>query len=416
VDHLRQGDRSSKKHNKRQKFIGDDKLIHNKNILISGAGIAGLTLAYWLQKRGFSPTIIEKRPDLNDRGYMIDFYGSGFDVADKMGLVEALQEKSDQYKMENISFVDNQGKARATLSIEQFKQVMNHRYFPLMRGDLGSTLYDSVKDNIPVRFGTSIRVLQEQPNGITAELSDGTSETYDLVIGADGIHSNVRKLLWGSESLFNHFLGFYVVCGVIENIFDQPIVCFGHFEPNTQTTVYSIGDNKLATFFAFRSGLLNIHGREAQMNAFSNVMGNLGWVVPQLVESTNQAENFFFDAVTQIQLDQWYKGRVSLVGDACQCLTLLAGQGASMGMAGAYMLAEELHKADGDHKIAFPTYQQKLKPEIESRQKDARGLAGSFVPRNRFEIAMSHFFLNAAFLPGFRTLFRKQIGAQSIIK
>jgi len=391
-------------------------MTKNKNILISGAGIAGLTLAYWLQKRGFSPSIIEKRPDLNDRGYMIDFYGSGFDVADKMGLVDALQAKSNQYQMENVSFVDNQGKARAALSIGQFKDVMDHRYFPLMRGDLETVIYESVKNNVPVRFGTSIKTLQEQSNGVTAELTDGTSETYDLVIGADGIHSNVRKLLWGDESQFNHFLGFYVVCSVIENIFDQPVVCFGHFAPNTQTTVYSIGDNKLATFFAFRSELLNIHGREAQMDALTNVMENSGWVVPQLVESTKHADNFFFDAVAQIQLDQWHKGRISLVGDACQCLTLLAGQGASMGMAGAYTLAEELHNADGDHKIAFPIYQQKLKPEIERRQKDARGLAGSFVPKNKFDISVSHFFLNAAFLPGFRTLFKKQIGAQSIIK
>lgn len=388
----------------------------NRSVLLSGAGIAGLTLAYWLQKRGFSPTIIEKRPNLSDRGYMIDFYGSGFDVADKMGLVDALQAKSDRYEMESVSFVDNQGRVRAAFSIAQFKLMMNHRYFPLMRGDLETVIYESVRDNVPIRFGTSIRALEEQSHGVTVELSDGTSETYDLVIGTDGIHSNVRRLLWGDESQFNHFLGFYVACSVIENIFDRPVVCFGHFAPNTQTTVYSVGDNKLATFFAFRSELLSIHGREAQMDALTSSMANSGWVVPQLIESTRNADNFFFDAVAQIQLPQWHKGRVSLAGDACQCLTLLAGQGASMGMAGAYTLAEELHKADGDHENAFHIYQQKLKPEIERRQKDARGLAGSFVPRSKLAISVSHFFLNAAFLPGFRTLFKKQIGAQSIIK
>jgi 2-polyprenyl-6-methoxyphenol hydroxylase-like FAD-dependent oxidoreductase len=115
-------------------------------------------------------------------------------------------------------------------------------------------------------------------------------------------------------------------------------------------------------------------------------------------------------------MEHWYAGRVALVGDACQCLTLLAGRGASMGMAGAYLLASELHKADGDHETALPAYQQALKPEIERRQKDARGLAGSFVPRNRFEIALSHFFLNVAFWPVLRSLFAKQIGAKSIIK
>jgi 2-polyprenyl-6-methoxyphenol hydroxylase-like FAD-dependent oxidoreductase len=135
-----------------------------------------------------------------------------------------------------------------------------------------------------------------------------------------------------------------------------------------------------------------------------------------LLEGTKRADDFFFDAAAQIQMEQWYNGRVALVGDACQCLTLLAGQGASMGIAGAYGLASELHKADGEYNIAFPAYQQMLKPEIERRQKDARGLAGSFVPRNKLEIAISHSLLNAAFWPGFRSLFAKQIGAKSLIK
>jgi 2-polyprenyl-6-methoxyphenol hydroxylase-like FAD-dependent oxidoreductase len=139
-------------------------------------------------------------------------------------------------------------------------------------------------------------------------------------------------------------------------------------------------------------------------------------VVPQLLEGTKHADDFFFDAVAQVQLDPWYKDRVALVGDACQWLTLLAGQGASMAMAGAYLLAEELHKTDGNYKAAFPAYQQRLKPEIDRRQKDARGLAGSFIPRNNFEIALAHFFFNAAFWPGFSSLFAKQIGAKSIIK
>ena len=269
---------------------------------------------------------------------------------------------------------------------------------------------------MPVYFNTTITSLKNQPDGVAVELSNGKIETYDLVVGADGIHSGVRELLWGAEDQFSHFLGFYVACSVIENFFDKPNICLGHFEPNVQTTVYSIGGNKLAIFFAFRSEPLNIHGHEAHMKALRDRFENLGWIYPQLLESTQHVDHLFFDAVAQIQLDQWHQDRVALVGDACQCLTLLAGQGASMGMAGAYMLAEELHKADGDYKIAFPSYQQKLQPEIEHRQKDARGLAGSFVPRNKFEVGMTHFFLNAAFWPGFSTLFKNQIGARSIIK
>jgi 2-polyprenyl-6-methoxyphenol hydroxylase-like FAD-dependent oxidoreductase len=152
------------------------------------------------------------------------------------------------------------------------------------------------------------------------------------------------------------------------------------------------------------------------MNVLDNRLAHCGWRIPELVERTKGARDFFFDAVAQIWLDQWYQDRIALVGDACPCLTLSAGQGASMGMAGAYVLAEELYKAGGDYEIAFPSYQQKLRPEIERRQKNARSLAGSFVPRNRFEITMTHFLLNAAFWPGFHTLFANQIGARSIIK
>jgi 2-polyprenyl-6-methoxyphenol hydroxylase-like FAD-dependent oxidoreductase len=388
----------------------------NKNILVSGAGISGLTLAYWLQHWGFSPTIIEKRPNLDQRGYMIDFYGSGFDVAEKMNLLKALEAQSNQYPMKKVIFVDRQGKPHATLDVDKFRNLLHHRDFPLMRGDLETTIYMSMKDQVLVRFGTSIKKLEVRSDGVAVQLSDGKHEIYDLVIGADGIHSNVRRLVWGDESQFKYFLGFYVACSVIEDFLGKPNTFLGHLEPNVQTSIYSIGDSRLATFFAFRSEKLNVHDRETKIQVLEKVLGNLDWLVPQLLERTKHADDFFFDAAAQIQMEQWYEGRVALVGDACQCLTLLAGQGASMGMAGAYLLASELHKANGDYKIAFPAYQQTLRPEIERRQKDARGLAGSFVPRNKFEIAISHFLLNAAFWPVFSSLFAKQIGAKSLIK
>ncbi|HJS19059.1 MAG TPA: FAD-dependent monooxygenase [Anaerolineales bacterium] len=389
----------------------------NKNILISGAGISGLTLAYWLQKRGFSPTIIEKRRDLHEQGYMIDFYGSGYDVAEKMNLIEQLGEKSGQYPISKLEFVDDKGKPRASLDVNKFRELLEHRYFPLMRGDLETTIYESIRDEVPIRFGVSANRLKVHDEAVEVELSNGESERYDLVIGADGIHSNIRRLMWGNESQFKRFLGFYVVCSVIDNdLFDRPNAFYGYFAPKAQTTVYSNKQNKLALFFAFKSELLNTLGRKEQMEIFTRKFGTLGWMTPKLVEAAKRSDDFFFDGAAQIELEDWHKGRVALVGDACQCLTLLAGQGASMGMAGAYLLADELYKADGDYNVAFPAYQEKLKPEIERRQKEARGLAGGFVPDNRFGIALTYLFLKVMFMPGFRSLFRKQIGAESIIK
>ncbi|MCC7190309.1 MAG: FAD-dependent monooxygenase [Anaerolineales bacterium] len=391
-------------------------MTSNKKILISGAGISGLTLAYWLKKHGFSPTVIEKRPNLNNKGYMIDFYGSGFDVAEKMGLLDQLVEKSSQYPVKKLEFVDNKGKPRASLNIDKFRELLDHRYAPLLRGDLETVIYESMKDTVPVRFGLSISNLTPQENNVDVTFDNGQNETYDLVVGADGIHSNVRKLLWGDESQFNHFLGFYVSCSVIDNFLGRQDTFYGHFEPNMQATIFSFGKDQLTVFFAFRAEKRKVNGRAEQIEMLAERLEHAGWIVPQLLDAAKRSDDFFFDAVAQIQLDDWHKGRVALVGDACQCLTLLAGQGASMAMAGAYLLADELHKANGDYRIAFPAYQAKLKPEIEKRQKEARGLAGSFVPRNKFEIGLSHFFLNAAFLPGFSALFKKQIGSRSIIK
>ena len=391
-------------------------MIHNKNVLISGAGISGLTLAYWLQYYGFTPTVIEKRPNLTARGYMIDFYASGYDVAEKMGIVEGLEIKAEQYPISKVAFVDQSGRPRATLDLGKFREVLHQRYFPIMRGDLEAVIYGSISNKVSVRFGTDIRKLEIGKDTVQVEFSDEKCESFDLVIGAGGIHSNIRRLIWGDEGQFSRYLGFYVACSVIDNFFDTNRMFVGILEPNLQASVYSIGHDKLATFFAFRSDKLGARTREEQEALLSKRLDGHGWVIPQLLEGTKHTDDFFFDSASQIQLDTWYQGRVALVGDACQCLTLLAGQGASMGMAGAYLLAEELHKAEGDYKVAFPAYQGRLKPEIDRKQKDARGLAGSFVPRNKLEVAIAYLFFNAALLPGFSSLFAKRIGAKTLIK
>src|SRR5262245_62054661 len=129
---------------------GGPPVVSNTKILISGAGISGLTLAYWLQKQGFSPTIIEKRPDLHDRGFMIDFYGAGFDIVEKMGLVKQLREKASQYPVKKLTFVDHEARPRATLDVEKFRQLLDYRYTPILRGDLEAVMYAAVQDTVRI--------------------------------------------------------------------------------------------------------------------------------------------------------------------------------------------------------------------------------------------------------------------------
>lgn len=386
----------------------------NTNVLISGAGIAGLTLAYWLHKFGFKPMLIEKRPDLRAEGYLIDFYGSGFDVAEKMGILDQLQAK--HYPVDQLKFVNSQGKISATLDVDKFRKLLNFRHFNFMRGDLASVLYESIKNTVPIKFNTSIVQMHTHSDKVEVEFSDGTSQDYDIVIGADGIHSRTREILWGRESQFENFLGYYVSCGIIENFLNDSDVFYSYMEPKKQASVYAIRGNRLATLFAFKSDRRHFITHQQQLDVLDDVFGNMGWIVPQILAAMKHSAHLYFDVVLQIKLTPWYRGRVALVGDACQCLTLLAGQGASMAMAGAYLLATELYQTQGDYQVAFPAYQAKLKPEIDKRQLQAQKLSNSFAPDNYFSIWMVHRFINLSFLPGFRSILRHRIGVNSIIK
>jgi 2-polyprenyl-6-methoxyphenol hydroxylase-like FAD-dependent oxidoreductase len=387
--------------------------MENKNVIISGAGIAGLTLAYWLDQYGFSPTVIEKRTDLTEEGYMIDFLGPGFDVAEKMGLMEPLRAKS--YAINQTILVDQQGHKKAALDVERMRKLLDNRFINLTRGDLETVLHENVCESVPVRFQTQIQQIVNQPDRVQVTFSNGDTQEADLIIGADGIHSHVRALCWGEAGQFEHFLGYYIACAVIENFLQRKDTFISYLAPKTHAAVYAIRDNRLATFFAVKSELRDTKSHLSQQKILKEAFHNQGWIVPQILEGTLQSDHFFFDTVAQVEVDPWYKDRVALVGDACQCLTLLAGQGASMAMYGAYILANALHEAEGDYRQAFPRYQEKMRPLIEKEQAKARRLTSSFIPNNRFEVWMTALILRAAFLPGFRSIFLKELGGKKTV-
>jgi 2-polyprenyl-6-methoxyphenol hydroxylase-like FAD-dependent oxidoreductase len=383
----------------------------NRRILISGAGIAGLTLAYWLNEFGFEPMVVEKRPDLSDEGYMIDFYGAGYDVAEKMGLLDALRAR--HYRVQDLQFVNESGKPQATMDLEKFRAALGYRHYNFMRGDLADVLCNALQGRAPVRFDAGVTHVEAGAGAVTVELADGTTETCDLLIGADGFHSAVRKQLWGPESPYDRFLGYYVACDILAERPEGFDTFYSLMVPKKQASIYPIRGDRLASFFAFKSERRETHTRPAQLALLKEVYGDLGWVVPQLLAGMDESRHFYFDEVSQIRLDSWHQGRVALVGDACYCLTLLAGQGASMAMAGAYILADELRQAEGDYQAAFKAYQARLEPEIDERQKNAQGLAASFVPDNEFALWIMHQYLKVAFWPGLRELFIRQVGARS---
>jgi 2-polyprenyl-6-methoxyphenol hydroxylase-like FAD-dependent oxidoreductase len=250
---------------------------------------------------------------------------------------------------------------------------------------------------------------------VEAAFSDGTRGSYAMVIGADGIHSGIRKLVWGPESEFERFLGYYVSCGVIGNFLSTTDAFMTRQEPGKQASIYPMRGNKLATFFIFKSERQGRLTRKDQQVMLEDVFCDMGWTIQQALEAMRDTPWFYYDVVSQISLDAWHKGRVALVGDACHCLTLLGGQGASMSMAGAYILAAELERTQGNYEAAFAAYQTSMQPEIEKRQLQARKLAKTFVPESRLAITVRNLLMNALFLPGLSRVFMRRIGAESII-
>jgi 2-polyprenyl-6-methoxyphenol hydroxylase-like FAD-dependent oxidoreductase len=372
-------------------------------ILISGGGIAGLTLAFWLRQHGFSPTVVEQAPGVRGGGYMIDFWGLGFDVAEKMGIVEALE--AEHCEIPVLEFVDERSRTKSRLQIRKMREMIGFRHFNLLRSGLERVLFEKVRDDVEIRFGASITALHEEDGAVAVELG-GRTETFDVVVGADGLRSNTRRLVFGPDEKFERFLGYYTASYTVPNHLGRDDVFWTYTVPGRQVGIYPIGDGQLATFFIYSSR--EPHGRlspEARKNELAERFADLAWETPRILEGMAAATDFYFDAVSQVHMDTWSARRVALVGDACQCVSLVAGQGSALAMAGAYVLAGELKRAGGDHAQAFSRYQAVMKPEIARKQKMALRFASSFVPASSFSLFVRDAFVKLMFLPGLSRYF-----------
>jgi len=362
-------------------------LLNNKNVLISGAGIAGVTLAFWLKKFGFNPTIIEISPTLREGGYAIDFMGAGFDVAEKMGIIPAL-EKAD-LNISEIAFVDKDNNQHGSMNYQKIKQALNNRAFTLLRSDLAKVIYDSLDKETKIIFGDTITEIQQDAEKVQVVLKSGVTRSFDLLVGADGLHSNARNLVFGNESQFEKYYGYYTSSFTTDDFINEGRAFSMFNVPNKQVAVYTIGKEKTATFFIFRSPeKLNYgyHDIKKQKQILKDEFMNVGWKCDELLSNIEKTSDFYFDSISQIKMENWSNGRISLVGDACYCPSLLSGKGSTLAMVGAYILAGELKLANGNYKPAFAQYENIFKPFIYKKQKSAQSFAKSFVPKSNFGI------------------------------
>ena len=352
-------------------------------IIINGAGIAGQTLAYWLLRYGFEPTLVEQAPRPRGGGYLVDFWGTGFDVAEKMGLIPKLM--SAGYALEEMRFVDSQGKRCGGFSVEVFREIAKGRYVSLTRGDLAAAIHGEIAGRVEMVFADSIAGIAQDETGVHVEFDQAPARRFDLAIGADGLHSRVRGLIFGDQKRFERYLGYQVAVFEVEGYRPRDELVYVSYNcPGKHASRFAMRDNRTMFLFVFcddRPDPPNPGDLRAQKDFLRARFDDAGWECRQMMEAMETCDSVYLDRVSQIRMARWTEGRLALVGDAAFCPSLMAGEGTALAMTAAYVLAGELYRASGNHSEAFACYESILRPFIAGKQKSAKGYAKAFAPR-----------------------------------
>jgi 2-polyprenyl-6-methoxyphenol hydroxylase-like FAD-dependent oxidoreductase len=366
--------------------------------VICGAGIAGLALARCLDQRGWQVIVLEQAAGPRGQGYMIDFFGAGWDAASSMGVLPRIRELG--YHVAEAVYVDRAGRRRASLSYHRFAKAVHGGLVSIMRPDLECALREGLSTDVELRFATSLSHIDNQPDRVRLTLTDGDILDADLLVGADGIHSAVRQRVFGPEPRYRRYLGFHTAAFT----FEDPAIHADTRERfcltdtiERQMGFYGLRDGRVAVFAVHRAPD-PVLPRDAR-TALRREYASLGWEVPRALTACPPSLEVYYDQVAQIEMPGWSRGRVTLVGDACHAVSLLAGQGASLGIAGAYLLAEQLART-GSIEVALDRYERLWRPVVLEKQHIARGMVRWFLPRSQSQLRARRFTLALARLPG----------------
>jgi 2-polyprenyl-6-methoxyphenol hydroxylase-like FAD-dependent oxidoreductase len=355
--------------------------MRNSRVLISGASIAGPSIAYWLQRAGFDVTVVERAPALRTGGFAVDFRGRPhLNVLQRMGILDEV--RAAQTHMRALTFVNAAGRAILTLPASFLSGDVE-----IERGDLSRIIYERTRDVAAYHFGDSITSLADTGDAVLVDFESGASDSFDLVIGADGLHSNVRRLTFGDEAQFLQYGGYHVAGGFdVPNHLGLDHVTLDHGVPGRSMSLSSHRRPDIATpvFVWHSKDQLEYDRRDVgqQKAIIAEVFANMGWEVPRVLAAMADADWLYFDSLSQIRMDSVTRGRVALLGDAGYGATM-GGLGTGLAVVCSYVLAGELARADGDHTVAFPRYEQKIRQYARGCQKLANGAGPFLAPRTQ---------------------------------
>jgi 2-polyprenyl-6-methoxyphenol hydroxylase-like FAD-dependent oxidoreductase len=355
-------------------------------VLISGAGIAGPALAYWLQSVGFTPTVVEFAAGPRPGGQTVDVRGIARDVVERMGVLPAI--KARQLHEKGLAYVRANGKRAAALPAELLDGAGPVAEIEILRGDLSEVLLAATPD-VEYLYGDSVSGLTQSADGVRVSFTSGATRDFDLVVGADGVHSRVRALAFGPEEEFVHHLGGYGSYFTIP----APEDLDGWMKIHTAPGGRWVGlrpdhDPRFArALLSFRSPVIRYNRRDvsAQKALLGKTFEGVGWHTREILDGMVAADDFYFDSTSRVVVPEWSRGRVVLLGDAGYCGSPLAGYGTAMSLVGAYVLAGEL-VAEGDHRRAFTAYQRVMREYVVQRSALPPGGIAMAMPRTALGI------------------------------
>jgi 2-polyprenyl-6-methoxyphenol hydroxylase-like FAD-dependent oxidoreductase len=378
--------------------------------IVIGAGIAGLSAAHALHRAGWEIEVHERASGPRTGGYLIDFFGPGYEAARTLGLLPALTQRAD--RIEAAHFVDAEGRERARLRYDVASGAVQGQLISLLRGDIEGVLLDALPPAVALHYGASIGAVDNRADGVTVRLADGGEADGDLLVGADGIHSEVRRLVFGPESEFVHFLGYHTYAYFFRDEAVSRAVGDGVrilTVPNRFVGLYALGDGRLACLFVHRAAAASPDSDPcATLRA---TYGDLGWLVPATLAAMPEAHQIYNDVVAQTWLPHWHRMRAVVIGDAAYAVSLLAGQGASLAVAGGNALGQVL--AGRDVAAGLERFESALRPLVLDKQLAGRRTANWFVPPTWAHIALRNFFFNAVSNPLFTGLLGRFVSASS---
>ena len=349
-------------------------------VLISGAGVAGATLAALLGRAGYRVTVVERDQGTRSSGNPVDVRKGAYQVAEQLGVMSRLQDAAT--KVRELIFVDDAGRRVASLRTRQ-----SDREVELPRADLSAILVEAGRGVAEFLFDELITELHPDAGGVDVIFDHSAPRRFDLVVGADGLHSGVRRLAFGSEADFAEHLGIYIATATLGIPMERDDTVIMYNEPGKAVALHP-GRGSAGAAFMFRSrARIDHRDPEAARLLLKQTYRNVGWRTQELLSAYLAAEDVYFDSVSRIRMSSWSRGRVTLLGDAASCVSLF-GDGSSSAMEGAATLATSLSSSPQDLKAALALYESTHRKVIRPRQRGVVIASHLLIPRSRLGITL----------------------------